>query len=67
MAAMSSFAKPWDILNALNQVAWQVGQNYLGILGTSLWSYGMPKVASKIDQADAGLQNAFCVGPRLSG
>src|SRR5437870_3746778 len=24
MAAMSSFAKPWDIVNALNQVAWQV-------------------------------------------
>ena len=47
--------------NGYYQVAWQVGQNYLGILGTSLWSYGMPKVASKIDQADvvADLQNDF--------
>jgi PST family polysaccharide transporter len=47
--------------NGFYQVAWQVGQNYLGILGTSLWTYGMPKVASKLDQADVvlGLQNDF--------
>jgi O-antigen/teichoic acid export membrane protein len=47
--------------NGYYQVAWQVGQNYLGILGTSLWTYGMPKVASKVDQADVvvELQNDF--------
>jgi hypothetical protein len=47
--------------NGLYQVAWQVGQNYLGILSTSLWTYGMPKVASKIDDPAAigVLQNDF--------
>lgn len=47
--------------NGLYQVAWQVGQNYLGILGVSLWSYGMPKVASQLDDPDAivNLQNDF--------
>jgi PST family polysaccharide transporter len=47
--------------NGYYQVAWQVGQNYLGILGTSLWTYGMPKVATKLDDAAAvvGLQNDF--------
>ena len=47
--------------NGYYQVAWQVGQNYLGILGTSLWTYGMPKVASKLDDAGAvvSLQNDF--------
>lgn len=47
--------------NGYYQVAWQVGQNYLGILGTSLWSYGLPKVASKLDDpaAIATLQNDF--------
>lgn len=47
--------------NGYYQVAWQVGQNYLGILGASLWTYGMPKVASKIDDPAAvlELQNDF--------
>lgn len=47
--------------NGLYQVAWQVGQNYLGILGVSLWSYGMPKVATKLDDPAAilALQNDF--------
>lgn len=47
--------------NGYYQVAWQVGQNYLGILGASLWAYGMPKVASKLDDAGAvlALQNDF--------
>jgi PST family polysaccharide transporter len=47
--------------NGYYQVAWQVGQTYLGILGTSLWTYGMPKVASKLDHADlvVDLQNDF--------
>lgn len=47
--------------NGLYQVAWQVGQNYLGILSTSLWTYGMPKVASKLDDPAAigVLQNDF--------
>jgi O-antigen/teichoic acid export membrane protein len=47
--------------NGLYQVAWQVGQNYLGILGISLWSYGMPKVASQLDDPEAigELQNDF--------
>jgi PST family polysaccharide transporter len=47
--------------NGLYQVAWQVGQNYLGLLGASLWSYGMPKVASQLDDPAAivELQNDF--------
>ncbi len=47
--------------NGYYQVAWQVGQHYLGILGTSLWTYGMPKVATKLDEPAAitGLQNDF--------
>jgi PST family polysaccharide transporter len=47
--------------NGYYHVAWQVGQTYLGILGTSLWTYGMPKVATKLDDpvAIAGLQNDF--------
>jgi len=47
--------------NGLYHVAWQVGQNYLGILGASLWTYGMPKVASKLDDPTAVgvLQNDF--------
>jgi antigen flippase len=39
--------------NGYYQVAWQVGQNYLGILSTSLWTYGMPKVATKLDDPAA--------------
>jgi PST family polysaccharide transporter len=47
--------------NGLYQVAWQVGQNYLGLLAVSLWSYGMPKVASQLDDPHAivALQNDF--------
>jgi PST family polysaccharide transporter len=47
--------------NGYYQVAWQVGQNYLGILGASLWTYGMPKVATQLhdERAIVGLQNAF--------
>lgn len=47
--------------NGYYQVAWQVGQNYLGILGTALWSYGMPKVAMRLeDPAEIlHLQNNF--------
>ncbi|HEY8517613.1 MAG TPA: oligosaccharide flippase family protein [Candidatus Binatia bacterium] len=47
--------------NGFYQVAWQVGQNYLGILATSLWTYGMPKVATKLDEPGAvlALQNDF--------
>jgi PST family polysaccharide transporter len=47
--------------NGYYQVAWQVGQNYLGILSTSLWTYGMPKVATKLDDPAAilALQNDF--------
>ncbi|MEW6270538.1 MAG: oligosaccharide flippase family protein [Thermodesulfobacteriota bacterium] len=47
--------------NGFYQVAWQVGQNYLGILATSLWTYGMPKVATKLDDPAAvlALQNDF--------
>ncbi len=47
--------------NGLYHVAWQVGQNYLGILGASLWTYGMPKVATKLDDPAAVgvLQNDF--------
>jgi PST family polysaccharide transporter len=47
--------------NGYYQVAWQVGQNYLGILSTSLWSYGMPKVATKLGDPAAitTLQNDF--------
>jgi len=47
--------------NGYYQVAWQVGQNYLGILGISLWTYGMPKVATQLADPDAvvGLQNDF--------
>ena len=47
--------------NGYYQVAWQVGQNYLGILSASLWTYGMPKVATKLDdpQAIQALQDDF--------
>lgn len=47
--------------NGLYHVAWQVGQNYLGILSASLWTYGMPKVATKLDDPAAigVLQNDF--------
>jgi PST family polysaccharide transporter len=47
--------------NGYYQVAWQVGQNYLGILSTSLWTYGMPKVATKLDDPAAvqALQDDF--------
>lgn len=47
--------------NGIYHVAWQVGQNYLGILGASLWTYGMPKVATKLDDPAAigVLQNDF--------
>lgn len=47
--------------NGYYQVAWQVGQNYLGLLGTALWSYGMPKVATRLDDPAAilHLQNNF--------
>jgi PST family polysaccharide transporter len=47
--------------NGLYQVAWQVGQNYLALLAVSLWSYGMPKVASQLDDPHAivELQNEF--------
>lgn len=47
--------------NGLYQVAWQVGQNYLAVLGVSLWSYGMPKVASQLHDSEAivDLQNDF--------
>lgn len=43
------------------QVAWQVGQNYLGILGASLWTYGMPKVATRLHDPPAiqALQDDF--------
>ena len=30
--------------NGFYQVAWQVGQNYLGMVGVVLWGYGLPKV-----------------------
>lgn len=47
--------------NGLYQVAWQVGQNYLGILGVSMWSYGMPRIASQLGDPEAivALQNDF--------
>jgi len=47
--------------NGYYQVAWQVGQNYLGILGASLWTYGMPKVATKLHDPPAiqALQDEF--------
>lgn len=47
--------------NGYYHVAWQVGQNYLGILSASLWTYGMPKVATKLDDPAAilSLQNDF--------
>lgn len=47
--------------NGYYQVAWQVGQNYLGLLGTALWSYGMPKVAMRLEDPDEilHLQNNF--------
>ncbi len=47
--------------NGYYQVAWQVGQNYLGLLGTALWSYGMPKVATRLEDPEAimHLQNNF--------
>ncbi|MDG2307240.1 MAG: oligosaccharide flippase family protein [Candidatus Binatia bacterium] len=47
--------------NGYYQVAWQVGQNYLGLLGTALWSYGMPKVATRLEDPAAilHLQNNF--------
>lgn len=47
--------------NGYYQVAWQVGQNYLALLGTALWSYGMPKVATRLEDPDAilHLQNNF--------
>ena len=54
--------------NGLYQVAWQVGQNYLGILAASLWSYGMPKIASHLEDAEAigSLQNDFlCIALAL--
>jgi PST family polysaccharide transporter len=47
--------------NGYYQVAWQIGQNYLGLLGTALWSYGMPKVATRLDDPEEilRLQNNF--------
>lgn len=47
--------------NGYYQVAWQVGQNYLGILSASLWTYGMPKVATKVHDPSAvqALQDDF--------
>ena len=30
--------------NGFYQVAWQVGQNYLGMVAVVLWGYGLPKV-----------------------
>lgn len=47
--------------NGYYQVAWQVGQNYLALLGTALWSYGMPKVAMRLEEPDEilRLQNNF--------
>lgn len=43
------------------QVAWQVGQNYLSLLGGVLWSYGMPKVATRLEDPALilHLQNNF--------
>ncbi|MFN8602394.1 MAG: oligosaccharide flippase family protein [Candidatus Binatia bacterium] len=47
--------------NGYYQVAWQVGQNYLGILSASLWTYGMPKIATKVHDPSAvqALQDDF--------
>lgn len=47
--------------NGYYQVAWQVGQNYLGLLGTALWSYGMPKAATRLQDPESigRLQNSF--------
>ena len=47
--------------NGYYQVAWQVGQNYLGLIGAALWGYGMPKVATRIEDPEAilHLQNNF--------
>jgi PST family polysaccharide transporter len=47
--------------NGYYQVAWQVGQNYLGILSASLWTYGMPKVAATVHDPAAvqALQDDF--------
>lgn len=47
--------------NGHYQVAWQVGQNYLGFLGAALWSYGMPRVATELADPDAvvATQNQF--------
>jgi O-antigen/teichoic acid export membrane protein len=47
--------------NGHYQVAWQVGQNYLGFLGAALWSYGMPRVATELADPEAVIatQNHF--------
>jgi O-antigen/teichoic acid export membrane protein len=47
--------------NGHYQVAWQVGQNYLGFLGAALWSYGMPRVATELADPEAVIatQNQF--------
>lgn len=47
--------------NGLYQVAWQVGQNYLAFLGAALWTYGMPRIATQLDdpRAVTATQNQF--------
>lgn len=62
LVVRSSIVAQWGAeANGYYQVAWQVGQNYLGILSASLWTYGMPKVTTKLHDPRAiqALQDDF--------